>query len=248
MADISRDVPNGWRTIATLVCVLAGLLSSSLIVDVTRAFSCEAPSVDFGGVYPENTTQTTLGPLYARVHSNGTAVEWNIEWSANSGGPWQSVSGGVGTIPATEEEALVKTAVLTGLKPETIYFVRLRLNNGCSAEFDEVKSFQTVSVVPIAEAMNISSVTGTSASVADSVLPKARETNWKFEYSTSLSALDSGAGLLGPEGVILASEASEEFHTIHGELTGLLPSDPTSPTHYYIRVVVENEPEPGVKR
>jgi hypothetical protein len=232
--------------------VLIGVFCVSVIlllsVGAGLAFSCSSPEVDFGGVQPEDTTQTSLGPLYAIVRTNGSDVEWQVEWSESNGGPWMPVPNGSGSILGTEIEASPKTGVITGLIPETLYFVRIKLKNNCSPVFEEVKSFETVSVVPIAGKIHISDVTGTSAHVGESVLPKARETHWRFEYATSLSVLEGGGGTPGPEGVIPSSEASEEFYSIDGELTGLTPSNPSAPTVYYVRTVVENEPEPGVKK
>lgn len=244
----------GGRIRLMAVTALGVVLTVFLIVGVpvAGALSCgpssSSPTVGFGGIRAEAATQTSLGPFLVEVEPNGSETDWEMEWSESKDGPWTLVPGGSGTISGSAGQTLLKTSELKGLLPETSYFVRLRMQNGCLPDFEEAKEFETVSAIPIAEPVSVSKVTGASAHVADQILTKTHETHWRFEYSTSQATLEAGNGTVGPQGVILASDASEDFSSISGELTGLSPSEPAKPTLYYVRVVVENEPQPGEKK
>lgn len=82
----------------------------------------------------------------------------------------------------------------------------------------------------------ISKITANSAELHGGVNPKGCETSWQFEYSTSLSKLESGEGtVVAGGGTISAGEADNKFHAASGVATGL-----SGGTLYFVRLFAEN--------
>ncbi|HEV3319544.1 MAG TPA: hypothetical protein VG053_07430 [Solirubrobacteraceae bacterium] len=82
----------------------------------------------------------------------------------------------------------------------------------------------------------ISKVTANSAELQGGVDPKGCETSWRFEYSTSLTKLESGEGTVVAGGATIgAGEADNKFHATVSVATGLQAG-----TLYFVRLFAEN--------
>jgi hypothetical protein len=187
--------------------------------------------------------------FYAEVESNGAETAYHFESSTSKSGPWTPVSGAEGNVTVAEDFAPTKEAHLTGLGPETTYYIRALASN----EKDEgdpaslTIEFQTLSVKPTAGLPTISKVTLASAHLLDSVYPGDSETHWRFETATS----ESGPWGPGPEGAVTQAEADAFQAEVDAKGLGETPrptveadlSALSSATVYYVRLFAENEPE-----
>jgi hypothetical protein len=190
---------------------------------------------------------TTFADFQAEIEADGTETEYHFEFASKEGGPYVPVPGGSGSITVGQERTRAE-AKLENLTPEASYFIRVTATNkngtvlltklcnseietaGCSAS--EIKGeFQTVSTLPRTSIDKVEDITEVSAHVMASVDPETYETAWSIEYTTEPNGTWSTAG----SGSILGVEATEEYHSIEANLTGLKPG-----TVYYLRVSAEN--------
>ena len=165
-------------------------------------------------------------------------------------------SNATGTITPAEEYAQFKAKV-TGLAPETTYYVRVKASNKegeliqttySAGTSEEVETFKTFTAKPGAGEPAVRNVTATASHVGATVVPHGYATAWRFESASEPSgpwsvvpgsassisraqveALEAGAEL--PYDVSVSAEA---------ELTGLSAS-----SRYYVRLVTENQCEEG---
>ena len=151
------------------------------------------------------------------------------------------MAGGSGKITVAEDFA-VPDVHLTGLVPGTEYYVRVTAHNekGTTNEFEGREkvvakvpylTFTTLPAYPEVSVDELEEIGVNSVTVLGSIRPDEAETRWHFEYSTS----PGGPWVMGPGGVIPASEADAEFHPAKGVLTGLKEA-----TTYYVRLFAEN--------
>ncbi len=193
-------------------------------------------------------TSPTTAAFHVQVESNGAATGYSFGYSTSKSGPFTSC-GAAGSITVAEDFAEPEFHC-TGLAPETKYFVRLLATNKEGAVEqrtyveggDELReSFTTPTARPVVFGPQTRNITGESAHVTDGVRTHGTETHWHFEYATSLLALDSGLGVVGPSGTISQAEAQAgglqegAEPTVGGTLTGLRPA-----TTYYVRLFAEN--------
>jgi hypothetical protein len=83
-----------------------------------------------------NVTDTSVRIGGAGLEPHGSETHWRLEYSTSATGPWVPVAGAEGTVSQAEAEALPEDANapgieggLTGLKPATVYYVRLFAEN-----------------------------------------------------------------------------------------------------------------------
>lgn len=204
----------------------------------------------FEPILDDNTHSAEVGVKYAnlsaQVQANGAESTYHFEYGTNraeveKGEGTSLASVPSGPVSATEEIAAPEVQ-LKGLAPETTYYLRVVAENEKGAA-SKIVSFTTTTGKPrvspcvICEGQIPTNITGTSATLHDSVNPDESETRWRFEYALS----ESGPWTVGPAGVIAASEADEKFHRLAVDLTGLAPS-----TVYYLRFSTENAFGAGV--
>ena len=185
----------------------------------------------------------TAGPsgLATEVYANGSDTTYHFEDSSSSpSGPWTVVPGASGSVSAAEEFKVAEVK-LEGLTPETTYYVRGVAENAVAPATISASLKFTTHTARAQASFGAGEVqpAASSARLLGSVSPNGFETHWRFEYATS----SSGPWSDGPEGAIPQSEAaySEEGQRVEASLAGL-----SSATHYYVRLFVENESEPGV--
>ena len=97
-----------------------------------RSQSPKSRPTRMGGLrFTAGASSPTSAGFTAQVESNGAATEYGFEYTTEPGssGSWKPfTSGATGTISVAEDFANPE-AKLTGLKPETTYFVRLKVTN-----------------------------------------------------------------------------------------------------------------------
>ena len=176
----------------------------------------------------------------AHVETNGAQTEYRFEYAPAEAGhappegsaSWQLFSSaGSGHVTVAEDFAEPKASV-TGLTPETTYYVRFEAEN----EKDEKKpvvltgSFTTVTAAPqVGGSADAENVTATSAYLTGSVIPDDSETHYYFQYTTEPGNPASWVEVPGSAGTVPAAEATEEYVFVGAQLTGFHPGTVSTP-------------------
>jgi hypothetical protein len=203
--------------------------------------------------------KTTSVSFSAIVYGSGAETKYSFEYApaeADGGRPAESsavwklfTSGATSTVTVAEESANV-TANLTGLSPETKYYVRLKASNekGGIVETEyawknlqfstEGGSFTTLTEAAATDFYpKVRNITSDSAYLYSNVLPHGSETHWRFEYSESMlgpwSTVPGGAGAIPQASV--EGKPYNYLVTVGADLTGLMAAK-----KYYVRLFVEN--------
>jgi hypothetical protein len=224
----------------------------SLLLSTSVAFAAGPPRMGTGEfeVKIKGLTQTSAGPFFNEIEPNEVATKWEYDYAQSESGhapaegssAWLPVPDGTGTTPAVQTSE-IETEGLTGLLPETTYYIRLKASNSAGAlvlrsgtTSPLITPFETAPLHPRVGGIEVGNVALDSAGISGAVVPDNYETHWRFEYETSLSKLENKEGFVGPEGTIAAAEADEEFHHVAGELVNLEKG-----TKYYVRLFAENQ-------
>ncbi|HWY19094.1 MAG TPA: hypothetical protein VNY27_10355 [Solirubrobacteraceae bacterium] len=189
---------------------------------------------------------TAFSPEGGTIEGGGLATDWRFEWSASRQAVEEEkgalVAGCSGTVSQAEVEASPNKlkvnceTFVTGLTPETTYYVRFVLKNAAGGG-SLVEPVTTGPRHPLmGELRGVDESLATSARLSEDIAPNNFETHWRVEYATSRAVVEEGKGTVGPAGVILQAEADEAFHKITAEVSGLSPE-----TVYFARYVAENE-------
>jgi hypothetical protein len=203
----------------------------------------------------------TVASCEAEIESNGAETSYSFEYaSAERGGGrpseasglWKAFSSGATGVVSVAQDAVDAQAGLTGLTPETTYYVRLRMRNtvgetvqttyahsiGGNHPGNEFESFRTPPARPIVEDfVGVRNVTASSAVATGALQVAGSETHWRFEYAESV--MGPWSAVPGGEGTVsrTQAEATSYYQTVNvaARLTGLSPA-----TAYYVRVFAEN--------
>jgi hypothetical protein len=184
----------------------------------------------------------------AQVESNGADTAYVFEYTTEPGNPgsWKAFTSGASGVVTVAEDFANPEAKLTGLSPETTYFVRVRAENEKGETVQnkylgpggsELESFTTPTARPEVR-VEVRNVTGTSAHVVGHVGPRGAETSWQFESAPSASG--PWAPIAGAAGTISAAEAAalpEEGVDLRvgAPVAGLTPA-----TQYFVRLSATN--------
>jgi Ca2+-binding RTX toxin-like protein len=171
---------------------------------------------------PTNRTQGGV-TLNGFVNANNSAASYGFEYGTSpalgSTTPPGSISGDT-TQPVS--------AVLSGLVPSTLYYVRLSATNSLGASQSPLATFTTFPNGPPLVTTGAATGIGTSgATVAATVNPNGNATTYAFEFGPTAA--------LGSSTATATLAAGETAQAVSAELTGLQPS-----TTYYYRVVATN--------
>ncbi len=198
-------------------------------------------------------TPTSAG-FTAQVESNGAATEYHFEYAlaedghapGSSSPSWKLFStDGSGSVSVAEDYAKPE-ATVTGLTPETTYFVRLRASNENGKIIQnkyfesgrEVESVTTPTARPevYLPGGSIRNVTDISAHLEGNVTTDGSKTVWRFEYAPSV--IGPWLPVPGAEGTVSLAEAQAHDNAagVEGTLEHLVPE-----TTYYVRLFAENE-------
>lgn len=198
----------------------------------------------------------------AGIVSDGAETTFRFEYAASEAGnpppeaspSWKPFTSGEvsGTVTVAEESADPK-AELTGLTPETKYYLRLTAENS-AGKTTKVEAFETTPDTPSTgtsgPAVLGGEISATSATVGSQIVGHGYRTKYRFEYADEGEAGHAPAQtsslwkpVTGGEGAMNGVAPSELFlseqdMSASATLTGLSPS-----TTYYARVHVESEPE-----
>jgi hypothetical protein len=224
-----------------------------------KTLPVEKPEVDreYLGYTRDATTFRDFGAptdssaaFVAKIDANGSSTTYHFEYSEDhENGPWHEfTSGATGTITGAEEYNWLQ-AGLSGLKPETKYYVRLRASNSVPGETvqstfatgygeEEINFFTTGPAKPSVYVQEPRNVTADSAFVHTSVQPHGSETAWGLEYAESESgpwqAVPGGSGTIS-QAVAEETPYSFGLNPSGARLTGLKAS-----TTYYVRAFAKN--------
>jgi hypothetical protein len=180
-------------------------------------------------------TLTTLG-VTAQVESNGAETKYSYEYSTAKSGGYVPAPGCSGVVSVAEDFANPECEI-TGLAPETTYYIRLKLTNE-KGSVEEVLPLETHVAKPVVgDELGIRNITGIAAHIVGNIETNGSETDWRFEYATSATS----SWTTFASGVISATEAAEPLSSIEADLTGLKPS-----TVYYVRVFAKNAAGEGI--
>ncbi len=193
----------------------------------------------------------TTASFKAKVEANGSETTYFVEYSLPEGGhapaqgsaSWKLLtSGATGTITAAEEYAKVE-AFVSGLAPETTYYVRLRASNRegelIQTTYESqhpTSTFTTLTARPEAGSPEVRNITAASAYITALVGSHGSKTSWRLESAATESGpwTEVANGSISQERAEAAPYGSAE--RVGGRLGGLKAS-----TAYYVRTVAENE-------
>ncbi len=172
----------------------------------------------------------TAASVFAELDTDGIPTEYHLAYSTEENGFYIPVAGTEGSVSVAEDFAPTKVAHLTGLTPQTVYYVRAFASNSLGSA-TETATFATSPAQPRPNVGLPDNVSATAAHVPGTVIPDSSETHWRFETASS----ETGPWTPGVEGTIPAGEADQEPHSFSTDLTGLNPA-----TIYYVRLFAEN--------
>ena len=184
--------------------------------------------------YPPNmcgTLHVTFADFLAEFSAAGSETEYQFEYGLGENGPWTPVAGASGHVTVAEDHADVRAHV-TGLSPETTYYVRVVAKNSVGTS-SGVVTFPTFPAHPQADINGVNAVTAGSAHVLGGVNPNESETQWSIEDAAA--ATGPWTIVPGGEGTIPAAEGDTAFHPVAADLIGL-----SAARSYYVRLVARN--------
>jgi hypothetical protein len=223
--------------LAVPLLVFAGILTVG-VVSALAAAGCE---YRLGNVYLSADSGTGVGScgvsevgaksavLEPDIQTNGIETSYRLEYSDNpGGGPWLAVPGGSGVVSAGERGKLIQDE-LTGLDPETTYYIRISVANEYGSGEATLAQFTTEGLAPLAQHTTVLGTSETSAQLRGE-LKSHLETHWSLQYA----AAESGPWATFAAGTAAASDKLQD--TAVQQLTGLSPD-----TAYYVRELLTNE-------
>jgi hypothetical protein len=252
MAAGRGDAASGGLSIGVYTALGCAVLMSCvwLMVGAGSALALSAGPPE-ASIIDVSATTTTLSDFDGNIRTPGKKSEdlglethWRFEYATSEEGAYAPVPGASGSVVTGDEyeitgpqesetHFMVKAGDLTGLTPETTYYVRLVVENINGTSYSSVSAEKTSPLRPYARA-SVTSVAETSAVLAGSVYPHSSETIWRLEYSLSENGVY--VPVPGGAGIIFAAEATEQVYGIEAtELKDLSPG-----TRYYVRLAAEN--------
>ncbi len=186
------------------------------------------PSVAFDPISPSEIGSTTV-TVRGTINPEGTETTWRPELSTDgvSWNPTPSDAVGAGNAPVTVERQV------TGLRPNTTYFVRLSATNPPGTKVSAVQTIETDQSAPLLEPRGAAPLTRTTARLNGLVNPFGLPTTYHFEYGPS--DCDSNPCTAVPPAEDGDAGAGSDSVLVSEEIGGLQPD-----TTYHYRVVTEN--------
>jgi hypothetical protein len=189
------------------------------------AIAVFGPSVILPGLAlgPATEIGATKATLHATVNPDGLAVsECSFEYGETTA--YGSSAPCEGAIPTDSADHAI-SAVLSGLKTDTIYHFRVRAANANGPNYTFDEAFTTNAPATTTEATAIS---GTKATLNGIVLPMGSPvTECKFEYGPTTSY---GSSVACKEAI----PTDQEEHPVSADLTHLIPNG----SSYHFRLVI----------
>ena len=189
-----------------------------------KTLPVEAPESSLDGLYKETSLTPTSWTAGAFIESNGAETKYRFEYAqAEAGGEppgegsasWAPfTSGEVSGVVSVAEDFAQPVATVTGLVPETMYYMRVEASNTpggvakpVPGEGDQFpQRFVTPPARPeIDSRPEFRNVTSTSVHVSADLYPDGSETRWHFESAPS--ELGPWSPVAGASGVVSQAEA-----------------------------------------
>jgi hypothetical protein len=156
---------------------------------------CAPPSMT--GQWGQSTSTTTAA-LHAAIDPNQLETRYHFAWGTSPALDESSATTDIGA--GTDFAHVLEN--LTGLRPGTTYYWRVRATNAAGPSWSPLLSFETHGGAPRVSSVTATIVTPTSATLAGVVDPHAVDTKWYFEYGPTTSygtmspvtAGDAGSG------------------------------------------------------
>lgn len=195
-------------------------------------------------------TVSTAG-FTAEIEANGAATEYHFEYTTEPAnqGSWKPFTSGASGAVSVAEDYAEPVAKLSGLTPETTYYVRVNASNEKGkVEQDEYLgagskgSFTTPSAKPFIPEVSTRNNTASSAYLTvGGLVTHGYKTSWRFEYATSpngqWSPVPGAAGTFSQaQAEALPHPERDAVSGVEGALTGL-----SQATTYYVRLFAEDE-------
>jgi hypothetical protein len=217
----------------------------------------EVPPGALGGSTFRLTGSTsTTATFISQIETNGAATEYHYEYTTEpeNSASWKPfTSGASGTVTVAEDFAN-PAAELTGLEPETTYYIRLKASNEKGAiELDTYegnvsnphpRSFTTTTLRPIVVQPEFRDVTGASVRFDASVNPHGSQTTWRYEDTTTPEDPSSWKPIVGEEGTISQAQAESLPEGYGGAIQGSLAGLHAS-SKYCVRAFASNHAGEG---
>ena len=216
-----------------------------------KTLPIEKPEVAHGGIdgdgsiaFENSELTDTAAAFRAKIESNGAEAKYTFEYAASANGPWTPFTSDAAGVIAVAEDYAQVAAHISGLVPETDYFVRLKISNGQGETIQskyalgsgvETTSFTTPTAKARAEAPELRNVTADAVHLSGEVAPHGLETEWRFEYAPSLL----GPWEEGGKGTISQAEAEALPYGASPRVAARLDKL-FAGTTYYVRLVAEN--------
>jgi hypothetical protein len=166
------------------------------------------------------------------IETNGTATEYHIEYATSKEGAFEPFTSGSSSTISVAEDFAEPEAGLTGLAPETTYYLRVRATNE-KGTVSYVEPLETITGKPSELGLSAKNVGSTSAALTASFRPDTFATEYRLEETTEPDNSGSWTAVPGGEGTVPA--AAEEYRHATAQLTGLNPA-----TTYYVRLFAKN--------
>ncbi len=220
-------IPHTFRLVLAILPAVLVLV----LVTAVPAVAAGAPPIgkcdmpDSCDVAEVGATSVVLEPS---IKANGYETEYRLGYATVEAGPWAPVPEGSGLVSAAEGEKTLHVE-LTGLSPETTYYVRVVAQNTVGTTELPITSFTTESSAPLVVGTTVLSITESSAEVQGQLKPHL-ETQWRLEYAT----VEAGPWTTFASGTLAASDKLQSIPA--RDLTGLSPE-----TTYYVREFLTNE-------
>jgi uncharacterized protein (TIGR02145 family) len=200
---------------------------SAVIVFLFLLFSCTkkpVPPVITTTAVTEITTTTAVSGGVITNDGRANITETGICWNTSEN---PTINDSL-TIEIWDSVSLSFTSNLSGLSPNTLYFVRAYATNSAGTGYGNSESFTTLGDEPSSNTLDASNIQAHSATLNGTVNPGLLSTTVDFEYGTTINYGNTITSTQSPV-------TGDSSVNVIAELTELTPG-----TTYHFRIKVEN--------
>jgi hypothetical protein len=239
----SSFLATGARAIAAILGSLAILAAAVLLIGTGSGRAETACTLRIESLVAPGVHATRVEGISASVKSASETVHYSFEYAASEEGPWKSA--GSGTAVPSEFEGTVGAygfgpPPVHNLSPETTYFLRLIVENGCTTALKQVEFKTTGASAPEVinltvnqiEAGNLLAIGMEYADFEAEIEGNGAEVKYQFEIKKEDEAAWAPASGTGTSGTVTVAG---DFVEAKAHITGLTPE-----TKYDLRVVAKS--------
>ena len=213
-------VPHTSRLVLAMLPVALVLVLAAAV----PAVAAGAPKVGSCGVLGEcdvaevGATSVVLEP---RIDTNGYETAYRLEYAMVDSGPWTPAPGGSGSISAAEGEKTLHVE-LTGLSPETTYYVREFVSNAAGEATSPPTSFETVAPPvtssPSIESETMSNITEHGVTLETQINPDGFETEYELWLECGVENFQCGSAERVGSGHLPAGDSGQAVSAVLSDL------------------------------